>query len=90
MKNLLSQRPVDYRCLFENDFFVDSNANIVLCCASDAGCENYVWDSIFDISSYDEMRNYRKKMLKSNTCNKCRELKIDYWMEKNPAYTIED
>ena len=84
--DLLRQRPKEYKCSLENSITIDCNANMVLCCASDVECENYTWGSIFDINSYDEMRKERRQMLLCSTCAKCKQLKIDYWMENNPGY----
>lgn len=86
VKKLLSERPKNYRCFLENILSIDCDGNLVLCCASDSGCADYTWDNIFEITSYEEMQIKRQKMLLSSTCEKCRALGIDYWMEKNPSY----
>lgn len=90
VSELLSRRPADYRCFLENIISIDDRGNLVLCCASDADCTDYKWDSIFGISSLAEMKRKRREMLKSDSCNKCRRLGIDFWMGNNPAYILRE
>ncbi len=86
VEGLLKERPQGYHCFLENIISIDCNGRLVLCCASDDACESYIWDSVFEIHSFEEMKKIRQKMLKSVSCQRCRQLGIDYWMEKNPAY----
>jgi molybdenum cofactor biosynthesis enzyme MoaA len=90
VKELLSQRPSNHRCFLENIICIDYDGSLALCCASDRGCENYIWGSIFDIKSLKELKSKRQEILKCNTCEKCRALGIDYWMEYNPLYREGD
>ena len=83
---LLSKRPQNYRCFLERIISIDYNGNLVLCCAADAGCEEYFWGSIFQVASYEELIKTREKMLGCSSCKKCRQLGIDYWLAYNPAY----
>lgn len=89
VKELLCKRPLEYRCFLENIISIDDKNNLVLCCASDEGCTDYKWNSVFNISSLEEMRKMRKKMLECSSCKKCRQLGIDYWMGNNPGYLDE-
>lgn len=86
VKGLLSKRPKNYHCFLENILSIDCDGNLVLCCASDDGCSDYIWDSIFEISSLEQIKVKRQEMLNCDTCKKCRLLGIDYWMAKNPSY----
>lgn len=88
VKELLGQRPKDYRCFLENILSIDCDGNLTLCCASDSGCADYIGDNIFEITSYEEMKTKRQEMLCSDTCKRCRKLGIDYWMGNNPPYTM--
>lgn len=90
VKELLYRRPKDYHCFLENIISIDCDGNLVLCCASDVKCINYLWGSVFEIDSYEEMLKKRQEMLASNSCKKCRELGMDYWIENNPRYIKED
>lgn len=87
VKELLGKRPENYRCFLENILSIDCDGNLVLCCASDDGCTDYMWESIFEISSFEQMKARRQEMLSCDSCKKCRLLGIDYWMGKNPSYT---
>lgn len=84
---LIKGRPKDYRCFLENIISIDCNADLTLCCAADCALPDYKFKSIFEISSLEEMKKYRVEMLKSRSCEKCRTLGIDYWMENNPSYS---
>ncbi len=84
---LLHKRPPEYRCFLENIISIDDRGNLVLCCASDEDCANYIWGNIFEISSLEEMKIKRRKILECSSCQKCRQLGIDYWMGNNPAYS---
>lgn len=86
VKELLERRPLSYRCFLENIICIDCNGNLTLCCASDSGCDDFIWGNIFDITSFEELKSKRQKILECNTCKKCRLLGIDYWMEHNPQY----
>lgn len=90
VKELLSKRPVNYRCFLESILSIDCDGNLVLCCASDDGCTDYTWESIFEIRSFEHMKARRQEMLSCDTCKRCRSLGIDYWMGKNPSYVKGD
>lgn len=86
VKELINNRPTEYRCLVENMVSLHWNGKIELCCCCDDSAENFLWDDIFKIHSLREWQKYRKTMLESNTCNECRALGIDYWFFNNPIY----
>lgn len=90
VKELLRKRPENYRCFLESILSIDCDGNLVLCCASDNGCTDYTWESIFEICSFEQMKARRQEMLNCDTCKKCRSLGIDYWMGKNPSYDKGD
>lgn len=87
---LMNERPTDYHCPLENIVSIDSNGCVELCCGSDAGVNDFVWCSIFDIKSLKEWQSYREKMLNSATCQECREYGIDYWICNNPKYEVSE
>lgn len=89
VKDLISRRPDNYRCFLENIISIDYKGRLVLCCASDPQVSDYYWGSIMEIHSLKELQEKRRQMLKCSSCNKCRKLGIDYWMERNPAFEIE-
>lgn len=86
VKELLKKRPMDYRCFLENIICIDCDGKLSLCCASDDRCNDFSWNNIFDINSFEKLKSMRQKMLECDTCKKCRLLGIDYWMEYNPVY----
>lgn len=86
VKELLRARPKDYKCFLENIISIDAAANLVLCCASDENCADYRWGSIYNVASLEEMKTKRHEMLTSGSCNKCRQLGIDFWLGNNPTY----
>lgn len=86
VKELIKKRPSNYRCFLENIISINCGGDLVLCCTSDTDCADYMQGSVFDITSFSEMKNKRKQMLACNSCVKCRMLGIDYWMGNNPAY----
>lgn len=89
VEKLLQQRPSDYRCFLENIISIDDKGDLVLCCASDEKCKDYKWGTIFNINSFEKMKIKRQEMLKSSSCQKCRQLGIDFWMGNNPVYSDE-
>lgn len=86
VRELLKKRPEEYRCFLENIISIDCEGNLVLCCAADSKLVDYSWGSIFQVSSFEQMKEKRKEMLQSQSCQRCRKLGIDYWMGNNPAY----
>ena len=83
---LLKKRPKEYKCFLENIISIDCKGNLVLCCAADSGLIDYSWGSIFQISSFEDMKAKREEMLQCQSCQKCRKLGIDYWLGNNPSY----
>ncbi|MBD5523514.1 MAG: radical SAM protein [Lachnospiraceae bacterium] len=90
VRELLKKRPEDYRCFLENIISIDCEGNLVLCCAADSKLVDYSWGSIFQVSSFEQMKTKRKEMLQSQSCQRCRRLGIDYWMGNNPVYQERD
>lgn len=90
VKGLLQKRPSNYHCFLENILSIDCYGNLVLCCASDDGCADYVWTSVFEIDTLEQMKEKRQEMLRCGSCSKCRSLGIDYWMQYNPSYVKGD
>lgn len=86
---LLKERPKNFRCILSDVISVDSDGNLVLCCASDEAVSEYNWGSIYDIETYEQLRKKREQMLVCSSCQKCRKLGIDYWMAHNPSYVEE-
>lgn len=86
VEDLISERPEKYNCVVENMVSIHWDGKIELCCCCDDSVESFFWDSILDINSLEEWRLYRKKMIESKTCSKCRNLGIDYWFFNNPQY----
>lgn len=78
---LLKQRPEDYRCYLENVISIDHMGRIVLCCASDEECGDFVWSPV---KSQDELWTLRRQMMQCDTCKMCREIHFDYWIRNNP------
>ena len=89
VKELLKQRPLNYHCFLENIICIDCESQLTLCCASDNGCKDFIWGNIYDVNSFEELKLKRQEILKCQTCQKCRLLGIDYWMEHNPVYVKE-
>lgn len=85
VEKLINHRPQGYLCLLENMVSVHWNGNIELCCCCDDSVEDFLWKSIFEINSLHEWQKYRDSMMASQTCNECRKLGIDYWVN-NPKY----
>ncbi len=86
VEELLKKRPKDYRCFLENIISIDCKGNLVLCCAADSDLIDYSWGSIFQVSSFEDMKAKRKEMLQCQSCQKCRKLGMDYWLGNNPPY----
>lgn len=86
VSDLIKQRPKNYRCFLEDVLCVDSYGKLSLCCASDLEDRCFGWGSIFDYTSIDKLREYRKEMINSASCQQCRELGIDYWLENSPNF----
>lgn len=85
---LLSQRPAGFQCFLRNILSFDFQGKLVLCCAADPGVSDYYFGNASDFKSYSEIRKKRLEMLSCSTCNKCRALALDYWMENNPSYSL--
>lgn len=83
VEELLEQRPEEYECYFNNIVSIDYKGRLVLCCASDDNCKDYVWESIMSV---DDLWGLRRKMLQSDTCKMCRKLHFDYWVIMNPEF----
>lgn len=87
ISGLIKQRPENYRCFLEDTLSIDSYGKLSLCCASDLYDKCFEWGSIFDYTSIDMLRNYRKEMMASVSCQRCRELGIDYLLQNSfPEY----
>lgn len=86
VKELIEQRPAGYLCLVENMVSIHCDGRLELCCCCDDSAEDFLWDSAYKISSLREWQQYREKMMSCDTCKKCRELGIDYWLFNSPNY----
>lgn len=86
VKELLKKRPKDYKCFLKNIISIDCEGNLILCCAADSKLADYNWGSIFQVSSFEQMKAKRKEMLQCQSCQTCRKLGIDYWIGNNPVY----
>lgn len=86
----INERPINYCCPLQNILSIDSDGNLELCCCSDAEMDDVQWGSIFNIKNLEQWQKYRAEMLKSETCQKCREYGIDYWVCNNPKYEVLD
>lgn len=86
VNSLIKQRPSDFRCYLESTISIDACTNLVLCCGSDEGTKDYFWGSIYNISSFAQMRQIRSKMSQSSSCQKCKKLGMDYWWLHNLRY----
>lgn len=84
VEGLLGQRPENYRCYLEDVISIDHKGRVVLCCASDEECKDYVWKPV---TSLDEVWKLRKQMMQCDTCKLCRKLHFDYWVSFNPEYS---
>ena len=88
VKDLICSRPTGYQCLVENMLSVHWDGKIELCCCCDESAEDFLWDDVFKLHSLREWQAYRQGMMRSETCNKCRALGIDYWFFNNPRYEV--
>lgn len=86
VKELLNERPNDFRCSLARIITINWNGNLTLCCGADAGLKDFEWESVFQISSYEQMHEKREQMLQCQSCRKCRMLGIDYWLDNNPSF----
>ena len=84
--NIIKNRPVDYRCPLENIISINMYGDIELCCCSDEDAKDYSWESIYKINNISEWIDYRKEMLRCDTCFECRKLGVDYWMCNGEKY----
>lgn len=80
---LLKERPEDYPCYLEHVISIDHKGRIVLCCASDEECRDFVWKPV---GSQEELWMLRKQMMQCGTCRMCRKLHFDYWIVNNPRF----
>lgn len=80
---LLGQRPRDYRCYLENIISIDYKGRVVLCCASDEDCKDFLW---IPVPSLNELWTLRRQMMQCDTCKMCRKLHFDYWIANNLGY----
>lgn len=86
-KTLQQKRPSDYYCPIIDWIVMDEEGELLLCCSADEDCASYSgWGSIFDINSYEEYREVKEQMLKSETCAECRKWGIDYVVSHNTYY----
>ncbi len=79
---LLKERPEDYQCYLEHVISIDHKGRIVLCCASDEECRDFVWNPV---GAQEELWRLRKQMMQCGTCKMCRKLHFDYWIVNNPG-----
>lgn len=86
INGIIKQRPKNHRCFLEDILCIDSYGNLSLCCVSDLYDRYFDWGSLFDYSSIDKLRDYRKKMMDSASCQQCRKLGIDYLLENSFVY----
>ena len=89
VKDIISARPENYECCIKDIITINSEGILTLCCASDDACSNFKWGSAYNIKSFEQMKKKREEMLVSDTCAKCRQLGMDYWIDKNPSYEIK-
>lgn len=61
VKDLQKERPKGFKCVLEDIITVDFQGNLVLCCAADEEVADYQWGTIFEIQSYEDWLNKRKK-----------------------------
>lgn len=87
VEGLLKQRPKEYECFLNTIISVDHNGRLVLCCASDDECRDYIWKPITSVTSMDDLWTLRGQMLQSDTCKMCRKICFDYWVGRNPEFT---
>lgn len=80
---LLKQRPEKYECFSNKTISIDHRGRLVLCCASDDECRDYVWKPV---TSVDDLWALHRQMLQSDTCKLCRKLHFDYWVGMNPKF----
>lgn len=84
VEKLLGQRPENYRCWLEEVLSIDHKGRIVLCCASDEECKDYIWQPI---TSLGEFWTLRRQMMQCDTCKICRKFHFDYWVGYNPEFS---
>ena len=87
---LIQKRPNDYRCPLENMLTIDTDTNMVLCCAGDIEMSGYKFRSIYEFGAMEDLKKYRRNMFKCKICTECRALGADYWMNYNPSYNSEN
>lgn len=62
-----------------NQLTFDEKGNITLCCMADEFCDNFIgWGKIEDLTSYEDYKELKKKMLNSKTCIQCRKYEMAY------------
>lgn len=84
-KPLASRRKQDYRCKNEDILALDWDGSILTCCCDDVNR----WGSIFNVHSFNELCQLRKKILQCDFCQKCRNYGIDYWLGNQPKVDME-
>lgn len=84
-KPLASRRKQDYQCRNKDTLTLDWDGSILTCCCDDVNR----WGSIFNIHSFYELCQLRKKILNCDFCQKCRHYGIDYWLGNQPKVDIE-
>lgn len=84
-KPLASKRKQDYQCKNKDILTLDWDGSILTCCCDDVNR----WESIFNIHSFNELCQLRKKILSCDFCQKCRNYGIDYWLGNQPKVDIE-
>ncbi len=86
VEGLLRQRPEGYKCFLDKIISIDHKGRLVLCCASDDECRDYIWETVTSVESVDDLWALRGQMLQSDTCKLCRKLHFDYWVGMNPKF----
>lgn len=84
-KPLASKRKQDFQCKNKDILTLDWDGSILTCCCDDVNR----WESIFNIHSFNELYQLRKKIFSCDFCQKCRNYGIDYWLGNQPKVDIE-
>lgn len=75
---LIEHRPENYICPQYSKLVLDEQGSVLLCCGIDKDCKDYSWGNICNLS-LKELYKIKQKCKICDTCNKCSELRLDYW-----------
>ena len=73
---LLSKKPLNYRCSQFDVLLVDEYCNLLTCCALPKGNQSYSFGNLFELD-LENIHNYK---VSQKECFNCQKLNFDYWV----------